>query len=522
MFPGYPHARNVRLASLTVLALVVFRSGVFVFWPQSHFDADSAITGLMATHLADGRAFPLFYYGQNYMLGVDAYLAAPFFALLGPSVTALKAPLLAVNMGVAVLLHRIFVRDMGLGPWLAIVPTLFFVVPAPGTAARIIEANGGNLGPFLYVVLLWTLRRRPAWAGCAAGVGFLHREFSLYGVFALLLVETVRSSRAPRVWLRHWGTVALMAGVVWGAVQMAVPYASAAGPGTTVADVYQPRNNVAELASRICLDIRATASGVPRLATEHVPVLFGSQRLALTDFGIDSSLQQGMDWSWLLLVILLVCVVATIAGGLMREGRWRGDYDAGLYFALVGVLSLAGYVVGRCGEVSFYWMRYDLLSLLGASGCVAWALAAAQAPDVPTASATQGGRLSGMRRAIVLLVVIWTAFGAVVHARLWWQYLTEPPEGGKQRVIRELDARGIRYAYADYWYAYAITFLTQERIVVASNSFMRIPFYNTVVDAHRNEAVRISREPCEGGEEVVRRVYFCGAGSGGTAIAVRP
>jgi len=146
---GHTLTRGARLASLTVLALVVFRSGVFVFWPQSHFDADSAITGLMATHLADGRAFPLFYYGQNYLLGVDAYLAAPLFAVLGPSVTALKVPLLVVNLVVACLLHRAFVRDMGLSPWLAVVPALFFVVPAPGTAARIIEANGGNPGPFL-------------------------------------------------------------------------------------------------------------------------------------------------------------------------------------------------------------------------------------------------------------------------------------------------------------------------------------------------------------------------------------
>ena len=508
---GHTLTRNARLASLTVLALVVFRSGVFVFWPQSHFDADSAITGLMATHLADGRAFPLFYYGQNYMLGVDAYLAAPLFVLLGPSVTALKVPLLAVNVVVAFLLHRAFVRDMGLSPWLAVVPTLFFAVPAPGTAARIIEANGGNLGPFLYVMLLWTLRHRPAWVGCVAGVGFLHREFTLYGVLALFLVDTVRSARTPRTWLRHWSTVAVTAGVVWGAIQMAVPYASAAGPGTTVADVYQPRNNIAELASRVCLDVSATASGIPKLATDHLPVLLGAQRLALTDFGIESPLQQGMGWSWLLLAILLACVGGILVSRRAWRAGWRREYDAGLYLTLVGALSLAGYLVGRCGEVSFYWMRYDLLSLLGASGCVAWALAAAQTPDVPHTPASQGGRLWAARRAIVILMVCWALLGAAVHARLWWQYVTDPPEGGKQRVIRALDARGIRYAYADYWYAYAITFLTHERIIVASNSFMRIPYYNALVDEHREEAVTLSREPCDGGEEIVRRVYLCGS-----------
>jgi len=60
-----------------VLVFVVARSAVFVFVPGSHFDSDQAVTGLMAKHLSEGRAFPLFFYGQTYMLGVEAWLAAP-------------------------------------------------------------------------------------------------------------------------------------------------------------------------------------------------------------------------------------------------------------------------------------------------------------------------------------------------------------------------------------------------------------------------------------------------------------
>ena len=50
---------------LLLAALTVVRSAVFVFWPASHFDSDQAITGLMAKHLAEGRAFPVFWYGQT-------------------------------------------------------------------------------------------------------------------------------------------------------------------------------------------------------------------------------------------------------------------------------------------------------------------------------------------------------------------------------------------------------------------------------------------------------------------------
>ena len=55
---------------LAIAGLVVLRSLVFVCWPASHFDSDQAVTGLMAKHLSELRAFPVFWYGQTYMLGV--------------------------------------------------------------------------------------------------------------------------------------------------------------------------------------------------------------------------------------------------------------------------------------------------------------------------------------------------------------------------------------------------------------------------------------------------------------------
>ena len=45
---------------LLALLLVLFRSLVFMIWPQSYFDSDQAIHGLMAKHISEGRAFPVF------------------------------------------------------------------------------------------------------------------------------------------------------------------------------------------------------------------------------------------------------------------------------------------------------------------------------------------------------------------------------------------------------------------------------------------------------------------------------
>jgi hypothetical protein len=495
MLPGAGARREHWLAVALLVAIVLYRSGVLVFWPQAHFDSDGAITGLMAKHLAEGQAFPLFYYGQSYMLGVEAYLAAPLFAIFGPSVTALKLPLLAINLAVALLLLRMLERDAGLPARLAVVPVLFFALPAPGTAARMLEPNGGNLAPFLYVVLLWALRHRPVWCGIAFGIGFLQREFTLYGLVALLVVDIL--ARRIVAWreLRRWGVMLVAAGLVWSIVQWGKQWSSAAGPGTTMADVYQPRNNIAELVTRTCLDASAALGGVSKIVADHWPVLFGTQRVAVFDFGIDSTVWQGLDWSWIALAVLVVSALAVIVIRLAAERRWRAEYEPCAYLLLVGGLSVSGYLVGRCGDVGFYWMRYDLLSLLGAVGLGGWFMVAAASTRL---RAWWAGLLCG-----------WLAVTAIVHGRIWVEYLTHPPVGGKQAIIRELDARHVRYALADYWMAYAITFLTNERIIVASDTFLRIPAYNRLVEQHRGEAIRISRVPCEGGEEVVRRLYFC-------------
>ena len=89
--------------------LVLLRSAVFVFF-DAVFDSDQAIVGLMAKHLSDGRTFPVFTYGQDYQLAIEAWIAAPLFWLFGPSVVALKLPLLAINIMLAVLLIALLER----------------------------------------------------------------------------------------------------------------------------------------------------------------------------------------------------------------------------------------------------------------------------------------------------------------------------------------------------------------------------------------------------------------------------
>src|ERR1700675_3177442 len=97
--------RRLWLALSAAVALVVFRSFVFL-WYEQNFDSDQAIVGLMAKHLSEFRAVPLFFYGQHYMLGVEAWIAVPFFWVGGPTVTMLRLPLMLINVAVVILLIR--------------------------------------------------------------------------------------------------------------------------------------------------------------------------------------------------------------------------------------------------------------------------------------------------------------------------------------------------------------------------------------------------------------------------------
>ena len=122
---------------------MLLRSAVWVFWEHSYFDSDQAITGLMAKHLAQLRAFPLMFYGQAYMLGVESWLIAPFFKLFGISVLTLRLPLVLINIVIAVLLLRILVQDTGLTPRAALLASLFFIL-APPIAASCSVSNASG------------------------------------------------------------------------------------------------------------------------------------------------------------------------------------------------------------------------------------------------------------------------------------------------------------------------------------------------------------------------------------------
>ncbi len=491
------------LLVLAIVTLVVVgRSLVFVMFEQAQFDADQAVMGLMAKHIAERRAFPFYAYASNYLLVVEAWLSAPFLALFGTSVAALRLPLVLLNLVAGGMLVTILARELRLRPLVALIPALFFVAAPPVLAAELLTAVGGNVEPFVYVLLLWLTRARPIAFGIIFLVGFMNREFTAYAVSALLVIEALQG----RLWhvdnLRQKGLVLVVVAAGWLLGRLLRTGADVMGPGTAgMADSLA--SNVSVAIGFFCssLDPARIGANLTSLATTQMGTLLGVAPFSLRDVNINSPTSQGVPGLW-----PLFCFV--IAGAACRLGwlAWRSRLaDAqsaptrtapwfALYLALIGLQSGVVWALSRCEPLHPMTLRYGLLAVLLPVALVALYLARE--------------RRAAWRRLMMLFVLCWTAISFRAHGELLAHYLSHSRPDEYRLLSDELVARGIRYVQADYWTAYMIDFLTDERVIATATDHLRVLEYDIAVARHANQAVLLSREPCPGGEPI-RLIYMC-------------
>ncbi len=459
--PGAATARARAAAAILVTAAVLLRTVVFVWWEQASFDSDQAVIGLMAKHLSEGSAFPLFFYGQNYLLAVQAWMAAPVFLVMGPTVLALKLPLVVINVLTALLLVRVSVE------------------------------------PFLYVLLIWMLRDRPLWQGAVLGFGFLHREFTAYGFAAFLAVAAIDRSLFTR--RRLLGAVTAMAAAVgvWLLVWAIRPYTSGAGPGTTPLDVYGATNNVRSLLDRVCGEPALIAGGFGTLIGSYLGLPLGLTPAGLPDFFVNSTLTQGAWWAWPVFAVAALAGFVRVAWLMARRSLTASVTLAGgaVYLVFVGVIASVAYTVGRCGDLHVLTMRYVLLAILTPVGLAAAWLRLEPAPRV--------------RQAVCAGILAWVAASAVGHARLIDEYVRRTPPAYRRALADDLVANRIRLIRTDYWTGYHVAFLSRERVVADTDGVWRVLQYHRWAVERPRSVYEVRRRPCDGpGREAVPKVYW--------------
>ena len=482
-------------------ALIVIRALVYLLFEQVGFDSDQAIIGLMAKHLSEGRAFPLFLYGQTYMLAVEAWTAVPFFWIGGPTVGALRFSMLAWNLAFGVLLVVGLQRDAGLRGWTALVPALFFLAAPASISGQLFAAQAGTIEPFVYIAALWFLRRRPLWFGVVLAIGFRNREFTVYALPVLVALE-VLSGELTRERVRDWLLSMVVFFAVWESIEALKPFADFTGPGTRgqllggfsgsqVGNLldrfnYQPGSALIERLTRLGPQLLAWFAGASQ---------------------VDTSLPLG-DRPWLVWVAGLCILLA--AGRLVwltmpfdatthrdrslvrsvRDQIARAPFA--WYLLGVGATAVAVFLAGK--PILNGYSRYVTLGLLVPVGLTAAVLA------LETRRAS--------RWLVTTVVIAWGILAIVDHTRVLATVIHQPPSYPAREIADRLVERHVPVAAAGYWQAYEITFLARERVRVASRDFVRIQQYQDLFIERLRDALVIQENPCPGGERVAAW-YLC-------------
>lgn len=474
--PVWDIARRERLAAgALAVALVLLRSVMPTVYEGFYFDSDQAIIGLMAKHLSEFERFPLFYDGLNYILGVEAWIIAPFFWIARPSVAVMRVPLIALNALVAVWLITEICRRLGVRPWLAFVAALPFIIPAPVVAGQLLETAGACVEPFVYALLLWRLRRQPFAFGAVLSLAFLHREFTIFVLPALVLVEAASGELWARASLRRAAWAAAGFGLVWLIVDDLKLRQSGASLGL----------QASSLAGQVCLAPGEWTARAESVFTQALPVLFGGTFTRLADYRMTSDVTGGHAVVGWMVAIALVGMTARLMVLWFRARRLEAGEAFAVYLGLIGVFVACAYSVScnvTPGQPPL--LRYLLLGLLLPVGCFAAFIHREPSRVLRTAAAS--------------VFAVWAAANLVDNLRLISASVKEPPLNEHRILADYLVNHQIRYARATYWDAYAVDFLARERVIVASVDLIRIPDYQRQVDEHAFSAYNLPRIPCVG------------------------
>ncbi|HEX8968788.1 MAG TPA: hypothetical protein VF937_12960 [Chloroflexota bacterium] len=448
-----PRAFRFGLAGLLLVGLAL-RLAVIAS-PLGEIDADEAVVGLMARHIAFLGERPVFYWGQPYLGSLEAFSAAPIFGVFDSSTLALKLVPTAYSLGFlavsAILARSLF----GVGAGLA--TAAYLALPPSMWAVWSTKARGGYaellfLGQTLLLVTLFLARsprRRLAlvW-GLLAGLAFWTDLLAV--VYLAPSVVFIGLS-----WRRRWRPAhvgLILIGLLAGTLPLIVE--NVADGFLTLAALLQPPD----------LPIDPLAQLV-RFFRVGVPVLLG--------LGQPTSSETMFDQDWLqrpaghlsVAVLALVVVAIAVLAYLPAVRRLIAcGLDAASMPALLVLLAVVvppSVALTRFGffvsEPRYALPLYGTVALLaGALWRVPWSRAR------------------------------WPIVGAVLAFNVWSLVSTDPrlwrPEDApdstastRAELVQYLVAQDRHQVYTDYWIGYPIMFETRETVLayVISGGFNR-------------------------------------------------
>ncbi|HLZ62073.1 MAG TPA: hypothetical protein VKR06_34440 [Ktedonosporobacter sp.] len=487
------------LAFTLILAAVILRLILISLgWPLRN--SDEGIIGIMALHIAYQGAHPIFYYGQDYMGSLQAFIAAGLFHLFGPSLFTLRLGLLLLFtlflVSTYVLTRMLYSRS-----W-ALVTLILLGVGSSYVMTRELNAIGGYAETLTFGSLLFGLasglvltyqplssqrarfyKRQTAYVawGLIAGLG-LWSDLVILPV--VVMSGLVLLLFCWREFVRGPAPLCLLTGLVIGAAPL-IYFNIYTAPGSDSLTVLR------EIHGQGPTDVHSLLRSF--LSTLHIsiPMITGDPFCPVSELdfyspGSPNTLRCTLERAWwgYGYILLLTAALGLAIGQLShawRNGRFVSAEKvthqfslrlSALRLALLGsaVLTLFFYVTSYAPLTAPGLFARYLICLLIATPAVFWPLWQG-IESMLRALSTKGGssllvRARGGFCSVALAVVCMILLYGAGHT------FTEVPSvrttnARDQHLIESLLRAGTTHIYSDYWTCYTLDFLSKERVVCA-------------------------------------------------------
>ncbi len=420
-------------------------------------NSDAAVVGLQAMHILRGELSP-FLWGSGYQTSADSFVAALFFLPFGPKPVALMLSSLTLHVVATLFVFATLRRRFG--PWTSLLLSMPLVV-SPSSVHTYALYPPRQLALTLALAALFAID--------GAATPFSEEEQAG-------LVSKLRLEKKGRIRLAVGGLLATLA-------VSADPYPLLLVPIAVVLAVLVARDTISVMGLRLAwlaagmgfgmlpfviLHRLASARGGPMglttdmlghhfdlLVSECLPwalsykVYFARDVMDYRPWDAPVFRILGMGGALLVFAMVVYAFVALVLPSI----PWRVR-SLGFAAALVYPLAIAGFLVSVM-VMDHFSMRYlVVLTLL-----------------LPFAAMPAAQALGPKRFAIAFAphlvasaIAGWVGYGPFVRGLV---PVRETPELRDDYTLHAiLRSRGVRYAMADYWASYRLTYLFQEDIVV--------------------------------------------------------
>lgn len=459
-------ARWAALATALVFAIGVAARLVGAWWLRDAKNPDYAVVVQMARHMAEGRGWPVFFYGQPYMGSLEPTVSGALVSIFGPA--PFPVCLGTALFGIALLfaVHR-WARECG-GAWAGVLAVAAAAIGPVGYFQYMAAPRGGYALALLLTVLLlregaglaWAARRtghvetgRALLLGMMAGLGFWNFWLTLPAVLTagLLVVAGLRGRILKiRLWLAGCGG-----------------FAAGSAPFWTWNATHQWASFTSQ---RSASGLRALLDTLRLLLVERIPMLLDLD-----------------DAPTVRKAVVLVAYALPVAGAVAACLPRRGTPWSFRTWSLAGMVLFTGIFAFSYGASSFGAIRsprYLLPFLPLAAVLSGMATAATAAAAVGTRGLPRILRASG---AILLAACL----AGTVATQLRDIRVLQTPQTwpAKANLVADtLRGRGTDAVMADYM-LYGFNWATHERLCFSSPILERYPPFAQTLEKARHPAV---------------------------------